>query len=96
MSVEDLTIKQLQQALELIHNMTEINMQHTMVIVGDPTHDCEMEDDVDDGFEDMPDFDAFDIQVFLAFEQSSLAMCKMLRNGLRQNGWTELTKEVGN
>lgn len=95
MSIEDLTIKQMTQAMELISNLIEIQMQHTMVIVGEPDHDCDLEDSIDEDFEHMPDFDDFDVRVFLSFEQSTLALCGMMRHGLRQQGFEELTKEVG-
>jgi len=94
MSVEDLTLKEMRSAIELMSELSEATMTHGMVIVGEPEHKCE-KGDGEDIWEGMPKFSDFDMRVFLAYEQSAIAICRMVREGLIANGWTELTVEVG-
>ena len=95
MSMEDLTIREMKQAVDLLSGLIDTTMSHAMVIVGEPTHDCATEN-IDDGeFDDMPEFDDFDVRVFLAYEQSVMAVCRLTRIGLQQQGYSELTEQVG-
>ena len=94
MSIEDLTIREMKDAIDLLAELAESSIKHAMVMVGDADHECDIMDE-DDLFSEMPEMDEFEIRVFLAYEEAVLATCKLIRRGLITQGWTELTKELG-
>ena len=93
MSMEDLTLRQITEAMELIIPISESIVKHSLVILGDHNHSCEGEPS-DDDFDDLPDFTDSDVKAFLAFEDSAIAMLGFMREALIAAGYTELTKEV--
>ena len=96
MGIEDLTLGQLQEALSLLSTLTETTMKHALVIVADPDHSCEMDNiEDDDAMDDMPEFSDYDVQVFLAYEQSCISVFGMVRQGLIKHGFDMLSEELG-
>jgi hypothetical protein len=96
MSIEDLSIGQLHRSIELTGSLSEAAMKHTLVVMSEENHECAaLRWDEDDTFDDMPEFDDADVQIFLAYEDSVIAVCKMVRAGLRSHGFDMLSTEVG-
>lgn len=91
--MEDLTLRQINEAMEVILPISQTIVQHSLVILGDPSHECIGDDDFDGT--DIPDFSDTDLNAFLAFEESSLSMLRFMREAFIECGYTELTREVG-
>ena len=89
--MEDLTIREMTNALGLAVPLAESIVKHTLVILGEPNHECENEDP---DFNDLPDFDDDDLRAFLAFEQSAVEQFVFMRKAFIAAGYTELMDEV--
>jgi hypothetical protein len=92
MAMEDLTIKQVNEATSAMLAMTTVAIEHTLEYINEPDHKCEFT--VDDlGDIDVPSFDDWDVQVTLAFEESMVSQLKFLRSVLISQGY-DISTEV--
>lgn len=91
MGMEDLTLKEIQEAMELLIPISESIVKHALVILGDPDHECAA-DKADLG--DLPAFTDGDIKAYLAYEESALEQFKFMRRAFIEFGYTELSDEV--
>jgi hypothetical protein len=92
MSMEDLTIRQLGQASEAMMNMSSSAIEHTLEFINDPDHDCNYDvTDLDDV--EVPEFDDWDVQVILSFEESLMSQFRFLRSVLISQGY-DISEDV--
>jgi hypothetical protein len=92
MSMEDLTIKQVNDATSAMLAMSTTAIEHTLEHINEPDHDCDFNvEDLDDI--DIPSFDDWDLQVMLSFEDSMVAQFKFLRSVLISQGY-DISEEV--
>ena len=67
-------------------------MKHALTILTEPDHDCGLDET---SLDELPDFDDFDVSIFLAFEEGALSLFAFMRMALIKAGYNELTSEVG-
>ena len=91
MSMEDLTLRQISEAMEMMLPLSESIIKHALIVLGDPDHECDQS-----GFDEdeVPDFNDADLKAYLAYEESTLEMIKFMRQEFIKVGYTELTEEV--
>ena len=96
MSIEDLTIKEMRDAVTVLMSIAESGVQHTLEYIKDAEHTCASATDMLHGLEagTIPELDDWDVQVILGFEDAMLAQFRFLRQVMIEQGLT-VAKEVG-
>jgi hypothetical protein len=92
MSIDDLTIREATDATSAMVAMMSSAISHTLEYVKDPDHDCNFTAE-DLGVSEIPEFDDWDVQVILSFEESLMKQFKFLRSVLISQGY-DISTEV--
>jgi len=89
---DELTVREMREAISMMTAIMENSLSLTLHMLEENCVDGHDHTNMD--YEDFPEFDDFDVKVFLLFEEQTNAIFKMMRRGLIEKGYAELSEEV--
>ena len=91
--LDDVNLGELRQWILMATSMHEAALQHTVLMLAEPDHDCNLEVESED-LSGMSEFEKPDVEAFFAYEESMLSVFKMVRQIMKQQGWPVVEADI--